>query len=426
MKTDFKQDFPLLLQSDEEGRTLAYLDNAATTQKPRQVIDTVRKYYETFNANPHRGVYSISARVTEACEAVRAKAAGFIGSADPETIVFTSGTTSAINLVAMGYGEQAVGPGDEILISVLEHHSNVLPWQRLARRAGASLSHLVPGPDGRLSLEEASEKITARTRIVALTHVSNVLGGTNPVREIAALAHQKGAVLLLDAAQSAPHIPIDVRSLDVDFLAFSGHKMLSPAGIGILYGKKNLLRQMEPLLLGGGIVEEVTRQTARYMDAPWKFEAGTQNAEGIIGLGSAIDYLEAFGREQIHEIEGRLMEYALERLLSVPGIILYGSGNGKARNGILSFNVAGVHPHDTATILAAHNVAVRAGHHCAQPLMDHLGVNATCRMSLYFYNTKEDIDRLVQALKTVKEVLGLASQQTVRSGDQGAQSVPAQ
>lgn len=410
VKSDYKQDFPLLLQKDEKGRALAYLDNAATTQKPEQVIGAVRAYYETFNANPHRGAYSISVRATEAFEEVRRKAARFIGADGPEEIVFTSGATDAINLAAISYGEQAVGQGDEILISVLEHHSNLLPWQRLARRTGAVLRYLFPGKNGCVALEEAAEKLTARTRIVALTHVSNVLGGVNPIRDIAALAHAKGAAVLLDAAQSVPHIPVDVQALDVDFLAFSGHKMLAPAGIGVLYGEKALLRQMEPLRLGGGIVEEVTQQSVRYLDAPWKFEAGTQNVEGVIGLGAAIDYLEAVGMDRIRETEGRLTEYALEKLSAVPGIELYGVQGGEARTGILSFNIAGVHPHDTATILASHNVAVRAGHHCAQPLMAHLGVNATCRMSLYFYNTREDIDRLARALKTVRGVLGLGPQ----------------
>jgi cysteine desulfurase/selenocysteine lyase len=409
MNADYRQDFPLLLQQDAQGQALAYLDNAATTQKPRQVIDAVRAYYENFNANPHRGAYSISVQVTEAFEAARGKVARFIGADDPETIVFTSGATDAINLVAMSHGEQMVGPGDEILLSVLEHHSNLLPWQRLARRTGAVLRYLRPGKDGDISPEEVAATITSRTKLVAITHVSNVLGGVNPIREITAMAHEKGAAVLLDAAQSVPHIPVDVQALDVDFMAFSGHKMLAPAGIGVLYGKKELLRQMEPIRLGGGIVEEVTWQTVRYLDAPWKFEAGTQNAEGVIGLGAAIDYLEEVGMAEIWEREGRLMEYALEKLHTVPGIELYGVGDSKARTGILSFNITGVHPHDTATILAAHNVAVRAGHHCAQPLMAHLGVNATCRMSLYFYNTQEDIDRLVRALGTVRGVLGLGA-----------------
>lgn len=410
MKADYRQDFPLLLQRNEEGQELAYLDNAATTQKPRQVINAVREYYETFNANPHRGAYSISVRVTEAFEAVRAKVARFIGAAGPEEIVFTFGATDGINQVAQSYGEQAVGFGDEILISVLEHHSNLLPWQRLARRTGATLRYLRSDQSGCVPLEEVAQKLGAKTKIVAITHVSNVLGGVNPIREIAAMAHEKGAVILLDAAQSAPHIPLDVRALDVDFMAFSGHKMLAPAGIGVLYGRKALLSQMEPVRLGGGIVEEVTQQGVRFLDVPWKLEAGTQNAEGVIGLGAAIDYLEEVGMENIRAREHRLMEYALEQLSAVPGIQLYGARDSTARTGILSFNIADVHPHDTATILASHGVAVRAGHHCAQPLMAHLRVTATCRMSLYFYNTEEDIRRLARALSTVREVLGIGPQ----------------
>lgn len=410
MSADYAKDFPLLLQPDAGGLPLAYLDNAATTQKPRQVIDAVRHYYDTFNANPHRGAYSISVRVTEAFEEVRAKVARFIGAAGPEEIVFTSGATEAINLVAVGYGEGILGPADEILISVLEHHSNLLPWQRLARRTGAALRYLLPGPEGNITLEELAAKLTPKTKILAITHVSNVLGSVNPIRKLAALAHEKGAAVLVDASQSAPHIPVNVQELGADFLAFSGHKMLAPAGIGVLYGKRELLGQTEPLRLGGGIVEEVTQQGVRLLDAPLKFEAGTQNAEGVIGLGAAIDYLEAVGMEHIRETESRLTAFALEQLAAVPGIRLYGAGDAQSRAGILSFNIAGAHPHDTATILASHGVAVRAGHHCAQPLMAHLGVNATCRMSLSFYNTQEDIRRLARALSTVREVLGLEPQ----------------
>lgn len=408
-EVDYRLDFPLLLQKDEEERTIAYLDNAATTQKPSQVIDAVCDYYKTYNSNPHRGTYTISVRVTEMFEQIRSKVANFIGSEKSEEIIFTSGTTDSINLVALSYGEQVIEQGDEILISVLEHHSNLLPWQRLAQRKKAKLNYLLPDNNGHLSLDEVQKKLSPRTKIVAITHVSNVLGVVNPIRDITDLAHKQGAVVVLDAAQSIPHMSVNVKELNVDFMAFSGHKMLAPAGIGVLCGKKEYLRFMEPLYIGGGIVEEVTRDTVRYMDAPWKFEAGTQNAEGVIGLGAAIDYLEAVGLPTIEKIEGRLMEYALEKLSALPGIILYGSKNATDRTGILSFNVTDVHPHDTATILASHGVAVRAGHHCAQPLMAHMGVNATCRMSLYFYNTQEDIDRLVDALKTVKGVLGLES-----------------
>lgn len=410
MKADVKRDFPLLQKPDVIGIPVAYLDNAATTQKPHSVIDAVSRFYETYNANPHRGAYSIGVKVTERFEATRRKAAAFIGAKSPENIVFTSGTTDAVNMTALSYGMEHVEEGEEILVSVLEHHSNLLPWQRLARQKKAVLRFLFPNGDGRISSKEAREKLTDRTKILAVTHVSNVLGAVNPIRELAALAHEKGAVIFVDAAQSVPHIPVNVTDLDVDFLAFSGHKMLAPAGIGVLYGKGALLQEMEPLRLGGGMVEQVTQQDVRYMDAPWKHEAGTPNAEGVIGLGAAIDYLWQIGFDAIQAHENHLTGYALEKLSTIPNLQLYGAKNEAHRTGILSFNVRDVHPHDTATILASHGVAVRAGHHCAQPLMEYLSVNATCRMSLYLYNTEEDIDRLVSALQTVRGVLGFESE----------------
>lgn len=410
MNPDIKQDFPLLLKPETGGLPVAYLDNAATTQKPRSVIEAVSGFYESYNANPHRGAYSIGVEVTEKFEETRRKVAGFIGAGSDENIVFTSGTTDSINMAALCYGMEHVGESDEILLSVMEHHSNLLPWQRLARQKKAVLRYLFPDKDGRISLRDAEEKLTGRTKIMAVTHVSNVLGAVNPIRELTELAHKRGAAVLVDAAQSVPHIPVDVTALDVDFLAFSGHKMLAPAGIGVLYGKKELLQEMEPLRLGGGMVEQVTQQDVRYMEAPWKHEAGTPNAEGVIGLGSAIDYLENIGFDAIQAHENHLTDYALQKLSGVPGIELYGAKTGEHRTGILSFNVRDVHPHDTTTVLASHGVAVRAGHHCAQPLMEHLGVNATCRMSLYVYNTEEDIDRLASALQTVREVLGFESQ----------------
>lgn len=406
---DYKKDFPLLNKKDEEGKTLAYLDNAATTQKPRQVIDAVCNYYKTYNSNPHRGVYDINVRLTQEYEQVRNKVARFIGALQSDEIVFTSGTTDSINLIALSFGEQLIKAGDEILISVMEHHSNLLPWQRLAKRKNAVLKYLIPDKYGILSMDEVKNKLTSKTKLLAITHVSNVLGVENPVKEITELAHRQGAVVVLDGAQSIPHMPVDVRELGIDFMAFSGHKMLAPAGIGILYGRKELLDLMEPLRIGGGIVEDVTLNSVRYLNAPWKFEAGTQNAEGVIGLGAAIDYLNNIGMTRIKEIENQLIEYAYDKLFSLPDIEIYGTPDVHKRTGIISFNVKGVHPHDTATILASHGVAVRAGHHCAQPLMAHLGVNATCRMSLYFYNTFEDIDRLVEGIKSVKGVLGLES-----------------
>lgn len=409
MKINYKKDFPLLLQQESNGLPIAYLDNAATTQKPQQVIDAVTNYYRTYNANPHRGAYSISMKATDQFELVREKTARFINAAGSDEIIFTSGTTDSINQVAMSYGYQHIKEGDEILISVMEHHSNLLPWQRLAQQQKAVLRYLYPDPSGCITVEQVRQQLTDQTKIVALTQISNVLGAINPIAEIAALAHQKGAVILVDAAQSVPHIAVDVQKLNVDFLAFSGHKMLAPAGIGVLYAKRELLAKMAPVRLGGGIVEQVTEQTVRYLDPPLCFEAGTQNIEGVIGLGAAIDYLNQIGFETIQTIEKQLTDDALNKLSKIPGLKLYGSGSSATRTGILSFNVADVHPHDTATILASHGVAIRAGHHCAQPLMNYLGVHSTCRMSLYFYNTEAEIDRLVQALSTVRSVLGYES-----------------
>ncbi len=403
---ELRRDFPYLQQVDSKGLSLAYLDNAATTQKPHQVIDAVRAYWQRGSANPHRGSYASGVRATEAFEAVRAKVARFIGASKSEEIAFTFGATDGLNQVAQSYAEQVVGEGDEILLSVAEHHSNLLPWQRVAARRNASLRYLPVDRNGCVRSEDLAQMLSSKTKILAITQVSNVLGGINEIRSIAAMAHEAGATVSLDATQSVPHIPVDVRDLDVDFMVFSGHKMLAPAGIGVLYGKKELLQSMEPARLGGGIVEEVSEQGVRLLASPLKFEAGTQNAEGVIGLGAAIDYLEAVGMERVRQIEHHLLEYALATLSGVPHIVLHGTTDTALRTGIISFDIAGVHPHDTATILASHSVAVRAGHHCAQPLLAHLGLKATCRMSLYFYNTEEEIDRLVDALFTVREVLG--------------------
>lgn len=405
---DYKEDFPLLQKKDDGGRAIAYLDNGATTQKPRQVIEAVKYFYENYNANPHRGAYGISSRATEAFEGSREKVARFIGAGSADEIVFTSGATDSINMVALTYGNAHVNPGDEILITVMEHHSNLLPWQRLARRKNATLRYAYPDREGRLTAEAVGAQMNPRTKIVAITQVSNVLGWVNPIAEITALAHAQGAVVLVDGAQSVPHMPVDMGASDVDFLAFSGHKMLAPAGIGVLYGKGELLEEMEPLRLGGGIVEEVEEQSVRLLDAPLKFEAGSQNTEGVVGLGAAIDYLQCIGLDQVQAREEYLCNYALEKMAAIPHLALYGGDGGK-ETGIVAFNIEGVHPHDTATILASHGVAVRAGHHCAQPLMRFLGVNATCRMSLYFYNTEEDIDRMVQGLAEVRGLLGYES-----------------
>lgn len=407
--TDLKKDFPLLAERTVNGLSLAYLDNAATSQKPKAVLEAMERYYKNFTANPHRGAYTISAEATAAYEAARERAARFVNAKSADEIVFTAGTTEGINLVALSYGPLKVKEGDEILITVAEHHSNLLPWQRLAQRQGAKLCYLFPDQNGRLSMDEVREKINPRTKIVALCHISNVLGMVNPVREIAALAHEVGAAVLVDAAQSAPHIRLDVQALDADFLALSGHKMLGPAGIGVLYGKKELLDTMEPLMLGGGIVEDVSQQSVRLLDAPTRFEAGTPYVEGAIGLAAAMDYLDSVGFDTIHDIQVELTGYTLEKMRALPELTIYGDSTSTDRTGIIAFNVEGAHPHDTASILDAYAVAVRAGHHCAQPLMAHLGVSSTCRMSLYLYNTKEDIDRFIEAIPKVREVLGLGA-----------------
>lgn len=408
-KNQFKKDFPLLLTRKEIGKTLVYLDSAATSQKPFSVVKAIEDYYKNYAANPHRGAYALSEDATALYEKVRKRTADFIGCDNPEEIVFTAGTTEAINMVALSYGRANIEAGDEILITVAEHHSNLLPWQRLAKEKGAVLRYVYGDEEGQITLQEWEEKISSRTKIVALNYVSNVLGGISPVKEIAGMAHKHGAVVVLDGAQSVPHIKTDVKELDVDFLAFSGHKMMAPAGIGVLYGRKSILDTMEPLMLGGGIVEEVSEQSAAYMDAPWRLEAGTPNVEGAVGLMAAMDYLSDAGWENIHHIETTLLQYALYKLSKLEEVEIYGSKSPENRAGILSFNVKDVHPHDVASILNSYGVAIRAGHHCAQPLMKHLGASSTCRASFYLYNTLEDVDIFVDALSNVRKVLGYES-----------------
>lgn len=407
MRTNYKDDFPLLKNSTAGGKPLVYLDNAATTQKPAQVIEAVKEYYEQYNANPHRGAYPLSEKATEVYEAAREKVAEFIGADGPEEIVFTKGTTESLNLVASSYGLDNIREGDEILISIAEHHSNLIPWQAVAKTRNARLRYLYTDENGKLPLEEISAKINVRTKIVAVTQVSNVLGIVNSLGEIVRRAREVGAVVVVDAAQGIPHMPIDVRALDVDFLAFSGHKLYAPTGIGVLYGKKEHLSKMQPLLFGGGMVDDVSEQAATFAGGPSKFEGGTQNVEGAVGLHAAIDYLEGIGYERIGQIESELTQYALTRLHSIPHITVYGKESGNNRAGIISFNIDGAHPHDVSTILSADNVAIRSGHHCAHPLMRHMGVNATCRVSLCFYNTRDDIDILIESICKVREVLGL-------------------
>ena len=406
---DFRRDFPLLKQT-MNGRPIVYLDNSATTQKPESVIRAIGEYYGSDNANPHRGAYALSIKATDIYENARERARRFIGADNAREIIFTRNTTESLNLVAYSYGLNHIGPGDEILLTIAEHHSNLVPWQQVAHAKGAVLKYIYLEKDGNLSPRDLETKITARTKIVAVTHVSNVLGLVNPVREIADRAHAKGAVVVVDGAQSVPHIAVDVKALGADFFAFSGHKMLAPMGIGVLYGKSALLDAMPPFLTGGDMIDDVAEQETTFAELPAKFEAGTQNVGGAAGLTAAIDYLEEVGFDRIHAREKELVAYALPRLRELPYIELYGCDTARDNKlGIITFNVKDVHPHDVSTILDAEGVAVRGGHHCAQPLMAYLGQNATCRASFYFYNTTDDVDRWIAALKKVREVMRLGA-----------------
>lgn len=405
----YLDDFPIL-KEQVNGKRLVYLDNAATTQKPVSVLRAVDEYYRTFNANPHRGLYQLSIRATEAFENARHTVADFIGAEKDCEVIFTRNTSESLNLVAYSYGLNFLKEGDEIALPVSEHHSNLLPWQMVARATGAKLVFLYPDENGRLTDAEIDAKITPKTRLVALAHVSNVLGTVNPVKEITKKAHGVGAVVVLDCAQSIPHYPVDVKKLGVDFAAFSGHKMLAPMGIGVLYGREELLNQMPPFLSGGEMIEYVYEQEATFAPLPQKFEAGTQNVGGAIGLAAAIDYLKQVGYDTIGRTESELLKYMLDGMKQIPHITVYGDRDGLSeRCGVISFNVDEVHPHDVSSILDSDAIAIRAGHHCAQPLMRYLCVNATCRASLYFYNTKEDIDRFLASLKKVRGWLGYGS-----------------
>lgn len=404
---EFRKDFPILNRK-MNGQPLVYLDNGATTQKPEHVVRALCGYYGGCNANPHRGAYELSVKATEIYEQARARVQRFINAARPEEIIFTKNATEALNLVAYSYGLNFVEPGDEIVISVAEHHSNLVPWQRVARQRGATLKYIYLEKDGNLSEDDIETKITEKTKIVAVTHVSNVLGLVNDVRRISDKAHGVGAVCVVDGAQSTAHMQVDVQQLGADFFAFSGHKLLSPMGIGVLYGRKELLETMPPFLMGGDMIEYVEEQDTTFAELPAKFEAGTQNVGGAAGLTAAIDYLEQFTFARIEQIEKELLDYALPRLRELPFIELYGCDTRRNnKTGIITFNVKDVHPHDVATILDAKGVAIRAGHHCAQPLMRYLGQNATCRASFYLYNTREDIDRWIEALQQVRKVMRL-------------------
>ena len=395
-----RRDFPILDQivNDEP---LVYLDNAATTQKPTQILEAIAAYYAKDNANVHRGVHTLAERATAAYEAARERVCSFIHAASTKEVLFTRGTTTSLNWVAR-YAENVLQPGDEVLISVMEHHSNIIPWQEACKKTGARLIYAYL-KDGMLDLADFRSKLTEKTRFVALAHVSNVLGVVNPIKEIAELVHQANALLVVDGAQSVPHMKIDVQDLGVDFFAFSGHKMLGPTGIGVLYGKEELLERMSAVEFGGEMIDFVYEQEATWKELPWKFEAGTPNIAGAIGLAAAIDYLDKIGMETVHQYEQELIAYAFPKLQAVEGLTIYGSEDLAQRSGVISFNLAGLHPHDVATALDYEGVAVRAGHHCAQPLLSYLGVAATVRASFYLYNTKADCDKLVEALQKTKE-----------------------
>ena len=405
---EYLQDFPIL-QTKMNGRPIVYLDNGATTQKPAAVIKAVADYCTYYNANPHRGAYELSVKATDIYETARARTQHFIGAARPEEILFTKNATEALNLVAYSYGRANIREGDEIVITISEHHSNIVPWQFVAKARGAVLKYIYLEEDGNLSAADIASKITEKTKIVAVTHVSNVLGLVNDVRAIADRAHAVGAVIIVDGSQSVPHIAVDVQAMDADFFAFSGHKMLSPMGIGVLYGKYHILDAMPPFLFGGDMIDYVGEQETTFAELPAKFEAGTQNVSGASGLIAAIDYLDKIGFDRIEAIERDLLSYALPQLRELPFVELYGCDSTRGnKTGIITFNVKDVHPHDVSTILDSYGVAIRAGHHCAQPLMRYLGQNATCRASFYLYNTHEDIDQFIAALKKVRGVLGYA------------------
>jgi cysteine desulfurase/selenocysteine lyase len=402
-----RADFPIL-ERKVNGKPLVYLDSAATSQKPLAVIDALDHYYRTYNANVHRGVYSISEEATEKYEAARDKVRAFIGAERRESMVFVRNTTEAINLVAYSWGRQHVGPGDEIVLTEMEHHSNLVPWQILAAEQGAVLRHIRVLDDGTLDMAHAHELIGERTKLVAVTHQSNVLGTINPVRELADVAHAVGAIILVDGAQSVPHMAVNVRELDCDFLAASGHKMLAPTGIGFLYGKVELLEAMPPFMGGGDMIRQVWLDHATYNELPWKFEAGTPNVADAIGLGAAVDYLQSAGMEAIREHEKRLTAYALGTLGELPDVDIHGPRDVELRGGAVSFCFGDVHPHDLAQVLDQEGICIRAGHHCCHPLMRKLGVTATARASFYLYNTEDEIDILVKSLDKARQVFGFA------------------
>jgi cysteine desulfurase/selenocysteine lyase len=406
---EIRRDFPIL-ERTVHGRPLVYLDNAATTQKPRSVIDALVHYYEHYNANIHRGLHTLAEEATAAYEASRQKAGRFINAAHPaEEIVFTRNTTESINLVANAWGRRYLQPGDEVLFSAMEHHSNLVPWQLIAIATGAKVRFIEIDDEGNLIWDDVLRKINERTKLVAITQMSNVLGTINPVREMAALAHRVGALILVDGAQSVPNMPVDVQELDCDFLAFSAHKMLGPTGVGVLYGKRHVLESMDPFLGGGEMIKRVTYEESTYADLPHKYEAGTPNIADVIAFGAAIDYLEALGMDAIRAHESEVTRYAMDALLAVDGVTLYGPRDASVRGGAVTFNYGDLHPHDLSQVLDQYGIAIRAGHHCAQPLMRRLDRVATARASFYLYNRKDEVDALIEGIRASDAIFGNAT-----------------
>lgn len=403
MNNAIREQFPILKQ-EINGHPLVYLDSAATSQKPLAVIEALRHYYEYDNANVHRGVHTLGSRATDAYEGAREKVAKFIHAKSTKEIVFTRGTTTALNMVASSYARSILSEGDEIVLTPMEHHSNLIPWQQVAKATGAVLKYVKLQEDGTVTLSEVEKVVSDKTKIVTMAYVSNVMGVINPVKEIAALAHRHGAVMVVDGAQSTPHMKVDVQDLDCDFYAFSGHKMCGPTGIGVLFGKQALLEKMEPVEFGGEMIDDVGLYDSSWKELPWKFEGGTPIIAGAVGLGAAIDFLESIGLDAIAAHEHELAEYAVGRLSEIEGLKLYGPRARKV--GLVTFNLGDVHPHDVATVLDASGIAIRAGHHCCQPLMRWLEASSTARASFYLYNTKEDVDRLISALIQTKEYFG--------------------
>ena len=396
---DLRKDFDIIKNDD-----IAYLDSGATTQKPKYVIDAIKHYYEYDNANPHRGAYKLSIKATEVYDEAREKVKNFINAKDAREIVFTRNATESLNLIAYSYGLNNIKKGDKIVISIMEHHSNLVPWQMVAKKTGATLEYIYTDENGYLKQEDIEKKIVPGVKMVGITQVSNVLGTINPVKEIVKKAHEVGAVAIVDASQSAPHMKVDVQDLDADFLVFSGHKMLSPLGIGVLYGKEDILDKMSPFLFGGDMIEYVYEQETTFAEVPTKFEAGTQNVEGAVGLGAAIDYLNKIGMDNVEKIEKEVLSYAMEELQKLDFITIYGPKELENHAAVISFNVNKVHPHDVASVLDSENVCIRSGNHCAQPLLRYMGLDSTCRASFYIYNTKEDVDRLIKALKKTRDI----------------------